>query len=102
MQSPLTLGLLEKVELFLYRRAAAIISVTNSFKRNLAARGVDERKIHVITNGVDTARYIPQEKDVGLVRELELEGKFVAGYIGTHGMAHNLETLVRAAKAFEC
>ena len=31
------------------------------------------------------------------MRTLGLEGKFVAGYIGTHGMAHALETLLEAA-----
>lgn len=97
MKDSKTLDFLVKVELFLYRRATAIVAVTNSFKRNLVERGIDEEKIHVITNGVDTSRFRPQDKDPVLLREYELEGKFVAGYIGTHGMAHALETLVEAA-----
>ncbi|MCO6428173.1 glycosyltransferase family 4 protein, partial [Nitrosomonas communis] len=32
------------------------------------------------------------------VRQLKLEGKFVAGYVGTHGLAHHLETLLDAAE----
>jgi glycosyltransferase involved in cell wall biosynthesis len=36
-------------------------------------------------------------KDPDLVSRLGLEGKFVAGYIGTHGLAHGLDTLVEAA-----
>jgi glycosyltransferase involved in cell wall biosynthesis len=92
------LDFLERVELFLYRRASAIVAVTNAFKQNLVMRGIDHRKIHVITNGVDGNRYFPLEKDAKLVRELKLEGKFVAGYIGTHGMAHALETLVETAR----
>jgi glycosyltransferase involved in cell wall biosynthesis len=63
----------------------------------LVERGINDEKIHVITNGVDSARFRPQDKDPALLRKLELEGKFVAGYIGTHGMAHALETLVDAA-----
>ncbi|HNR84921.1 glycosyltransferase family 4 protein, partial [Ottowia sp.] len=51
----------------------------------------------VVTNGVDISRFNPREKDAELVRELGLDGKFVAGYIGTHGMAHALETLLEAA-----
>jgi len=51
----------------------------------------------VITNGVDLSRFHPQEKDSTLVRRYGLEEKFVAGYIGTHGMAHALETVLEAA-----
>jgi glycosyltransferase involved in cell wall biosynthesis len=43
------------------------------------------------------SRFKPMPKDADLVRELGLEGKFVAGYVGTHGMAHHLETLLDAA-----
>lgn len=92
------LDLLEKVELFLYRKATAIISVTNSFKKTLIARGVDGNKISVVTNGVDSSRFAPRPKDEQLVTKLGLNGKFVAGYIGTHGMAHALDTLLDAAK----
>ena len=99
MQDNPALRLLEKVELFLYRRAASIVAVTHSFKKTLIARGVDAHKIHVVTNGVDTARFKPRPKDRDLLRRLGLEGKFVAGYIGTHGLAHGLETLLEAADA---
>jgi hypothetical protein len=88
---------LERLELFLYRKAARVVSVTHSFKDNLRARGIDGDKISVVTNGVDIARFSPRPKDEALVRQLGLEGKFVAGYVGTHGMAHALETLLDAA-----
>lgn len=88
---------LERLELFLYRKAAAVISVTHSFRDNLIARGIDGNKVHVVTNGVDTERFHPQDRDETLAAELGLQGKFVAGYIGTHGMAHGLDTLLRAA-----
>lgn len=94
--SPL-LRLLERVEVFLYRKAAAVVAVTQSFRRSLVSRGIAEDKIHVITNGVDLSVFKPMEPDVELRRALGLDGKFVAGYIGTHGMAHALETLLEAA-----
>ncbi len=87
---------LEKLELFLYRRAARIVSVTHSFRDTLVRRGIDGAKIDVVTNGVDIARFSPRPKDAALERELGFEGCFVAGYIGTHGMAHALETLLEA------
>lgn len=87
---------LERLELFLYRRAARIVSVTHAFRDALIARGIDGAKIDVITNGVDIGRFAPRPKDRALEAELELEGCFVAGYVGTHGMAHALETLLEA------
>ncbi len=96
---PLILKWLEKLELFLYRNADAVITVTEAFKDDLMSRGIDGDKIHVVLNGVDLSRYSKAEtKDVELAEAHGLEGKFVAGYIGTHGMAHGLEKIVEAAE----
>ena len=96
--APRALRWLENIELFLYRRASRIVSVTHSFRRSLGARGIDMGKIDVVTNGVDVSRFKPRAKDEDLLRQLGLQGRFVAGYIGTHGMAHALETLLLAAQ----
>jgi glycosyltransferase involved in cell wall biosynthesis len=93
--------MLEAVEMFLYRKATMIVSVTDSFKEVLVKRGVPEEKIQVVRNGVDLTRFRPMPKDPELVRNLGLEGKFVAGYVGTHGMAHALETILKAAQKSE-
>lgn len=92
---------LEKLELFLYRRATRIVSVTHSFRSSLMRRGIDGAKIDVITNGVDITRFSPRAKDATLERELDFEGCFVAGYIGTHGLAHSLETLLQTMQRLQ-
>ncbi|MDB4841061.1 glycosyltransferase family 4 protein [Planktomarina sp.] len=92
------LRLLEKIELFLYDQADAIISVTKSFSNELAFRGVHSEKIHIVLNGVDTQKYkLAVEKEKTLAAKYDLENKFVAGYIGTHGLAHGLDNLLDAA-----
>ena len=96
MKESAVIRALEWLELFLYRRAALIVSVTHSFRETLVRRGIEGGKIEVITNGVDIARFSPRPKDAALEAELGLQGTFVAGYIGTHGMAHALETLLVA------
>jgi glycosyltransferase involved in cell wall biosynthesis len=101
MDSSILLNALEGLELFLYRRAAAVISVTNAFSNNLIARGIARDKIHVVMNGADLSRFRPLPRNEALARRLGLEGKFVAGYVGTHGMAHNLTTLLEAARLIE-
>jgi len=98
MKDSAILRFFERLELFLYRRAEHIVSVTESFRDVLARRGVDAGKISVVTNGVDGTRFRPMPKDPELLERLGLEGKFVAGYIGTHGLAHHLETVLDAAK----
>jgi glycosyltransferase involved in cell wall biosynthesis len=92
------LDLLEKIELFLYRKATVIISVTNASRQNLINRGVDAAKIHVVTNGVDSSHFSRMPKDQELLHQFNLQQTFVAGYIGTHGMAHGLDTLLDAAQ----
>lgn len=98
LKSSKILHVFEAIEMFLYRRASCIVSVTHSFKDTLARRGINSEKIHVITNGVDPALFNPMQKDLELVSRLKLEGKFVVGYIGTLGMAHALEILLDAAE----
>ena len=87
----------EKEEMWCYRSAQRIIVVTDSFKATLMRRGIDEGKIAVVKNGVDRSRFRPMEKDSSLVDELGLHGKKVIGYIGTHGMAHKLDFILRCA-----
>jgi len=101
MKESMVIRLLERIEMFLYRRASRIVAVTHSFKETLIARGINGEKIEVVTNGVDLGNFVPQPKDAELTRSLGLESCFVAGYIGTHGMAHGLEVLLDAAVALQ-
>ncbi len=101
MKDSMVLRALERVELFLYRKASRIVTVTHAFRNTLMRRGIDGTKIHVVTNGVDLSHFAPQAKDVTLVQKLCLQDMFVAGYIGTHGMAHALETLLEAAQTLQ-
>jgi colanic acid biosynthesis glycosyl transferase WcaI len=93
---------LEKIELFLYRHSEAIVAQTYAFKENLVKRGIDPNKIKVILNGVDINKYKPfLKKDEEIIHEYKLEKKFILGYIGTHGMSHNLKHIIDVAKLIE-
>ncbi len=92
---------LEWMELFAYRKADRIVPVTDAFKRYMVGKGIAPDKIEVIKNGVDLSFYQPSAKDNSLSEELGLQGKFIAAYFGTHGMAHHLETVLEAAKELE-
>lgn len=99
MGRSLPIRILEKIEMFLYRRADKIISVTHSFKSELIERGVDGKKIDVVLNGVDLSMYEPAlHKDEAFAEQYDLTDKFVVGYVGTHGLAHSLDKIVEAAE----
>jgi glycosyltransferase involved in cell wall biosynthesis len=91
------IAMLERIEWFLYRSAAHIVSVTESFRTHLIERGIPSERISVVTNGVDLDNFSPRPKDAELLQSLGLGGAFVAGYIGTHGLAHGLDTLLDVA-----
>jgi glycosyltransferase involved in cell wall biosynthesis len=98
MRESRVIAALEALELFLYRRARAVVALTDAFKANLVARGIPPDKIAVVRNGVDLPRYAPRERDCDHAAAVRLEGKFVIGYVGTHGMAHDLGRALDAAE----
>ena len=88
---------LEWVELRLYKSAKKIIVVTDTFKRKIAARGIDKSKIDVHKNGVILDLFEPRPKDRELMEaNPQLHGKHVFAYIGTHGMAHGLSFILNS------
>lgn len=89
---------IEALELFLYRRSAAVVALTRAFKADLIARRIPAEKIAVVINGVDLPRYAPRPRDEALEAEWDLRDKFVIGYVGTHGMAHGLINVLDAAE----
>lgn len=98
MKDNLFIRYFEWEEMRCYRSAKTIVVVTDSFKRTLTARGIDEAKIKVVKNGVDKEMFKPVPKDEALIGELGLEGKKIIGYIGTHGMAHKLDFILDCAR----
>lgn len=101
MKRSFLLGLIEKLELALYRSAGGVVVVTESFKRNLVSRGVPPEKISVVTNGVNPADWVWQGDREAERERLGVTGRFVIGYAGTLGMAHALDFIVESAAALE-
>lgn len=100
------IALLSALERFAYRTASHIVVVTDAFKTHITKLGIAAERITVIKNGVDLDLFRqPADSDIVLLRNrisaqtgVSLQGKFVAAYVGTHGMAHRLETLMDAAQ----
>lgn len=81
----------------LYVSASRIVTVSDGLRKRIIERGVPANKVGVVPNGVEIDRVRPRPIRRELQQELSLNGRFVAGYIGTHGMAQGLEFVLAAA-----
>ncbi|WP_337846534.1 glycosyltransferase family 4 protein [Sphingomonas sp.] len=90
---------LERIEAYAYRKADLVVAVTDSFVAHIRARR-PAGPIAVVKNGVDLSLFTPAAPDaIAAFRAAHgLEGKFVAAYVGTHGMAHGLDAVIDAAE----
>jgi hypothetical protein len=92
------IGLLERLELALYAEAARVVTVTESFRRNLIQRGVPSGRVITIPNGADLDTWIPGAASEELRRSLGLTGRFVVLYLGNHGISQRLGQVLDAAE----
>ena len=89
---------LERMERWMYRNADHIVTVGKGYRNNILKKvNVDDR-ISIITNGVDPEQFVPTQRSLDLVERFHLQGRFVCSYVGTVGLAHGLDVVVRAAK----
>ena len=89
---------LEQVEHLLYRSAAGIVSVTDSFVEHLVAHGVPESRIAVVKNGADLDLFDPEATPAPLRARLGIPADaLLVLFCGTIGMAHDVGLLARAA-----
>ncbi|MFN0088104.1 MAG: glycosyltransferase family 4 protein [Blastocatellia bacterium] len=99
LRNPFLIRALERIELFLYNRAALIVPVAESTRDYLIARGIPAEKIRIVPNGIDAEYLESATVTAGEVRaQYGLEGKFLISYIGTHGISHALDIVLEAAK----
>ena len=87
----------ERLERRLYASAAAIVTVTDAFRSDIAERTDDDAKISVIRNGttplwLDMSNAEVSREQLGLASD-----RFIWTYAGNVGIAQGLEAAVEAA-----
>lgn len=87
---------LESVERLLYRRAAAVVVVTEGLAGFVRERGA--RRVETIFNGVDLEKFSPGPPDPSVRRSMSADGEMTFVYAGTLGLAHGLDTVLVAAR----
>jgi glycosyltransferase involved in cell wall biosynthesis len=89
-------ALSQRIERLNLSAADLVVVVSQALKDTLVREGVDPEKILVNPNGVDESRYSPEVSGAAVRARLGLEGKLVAGFIGTFGQWHGAEMLAEA------
>jgi glycosyltransferase involved in cell wall biosynthesis len=87
------------IEKRLLRWADCLTVVSAAIKDTLVRIGIDEEKIHVVHNGVDLRKFDCHSEPDRVIKEYDLEGKFVVGFVGSFARYHGVEMLVRLAKS---
>ena len=82
------LSALERLERWLYRSASGVVVNTRTFRQHIMDRGVDERNIELVYNGIDPAMFKPRPRNEALLEKHDLAGYFTVAYVGTLGLAH--------------
>jgi colanic acid biosynthesis glycosyl transferase WcaI len=81
------------------RLADANVVLGTSMAARVRACGVPQDRIHIIPNWADDEEIVPvPPAENPLRREWQLEDKFVVGYSGNLGRAHEFETVLAAAE----
>lgn len=74
--------------------ADAVVTISEALKILLLSWGIDENKIYLIPNAVDSKYFKIQKPNQKLIRKYDLEGKVVVGYIGSITGYEGLKELV--------
>lgn len=98
IKNPLLKSFLYKLEKSTYKRATAVVALSEAIKIEIDKK-VPGKEIHVVSNMADTDFYKPELKRSEPEEKFGVKGKFVVSYIGTMGLANGLEYMVDCAEA---
>ena len=89
-----------KLENATYKRCKKIIVISESIKQNLIQKGVNPRKLEVISNWIDTDAIQPVSREKNrLFDELKIDrDKLIVLYAGNFGAAQGAEIILEAAE----
>jgi glycosyltransferase involved in cell wall biosynthesis len=89
----------EEMERGAAQGADAVVTISNALKILIMSWGVNEKKIHVIPNAVDTTLFQPKELNQQLIEKYNLQGRVVLGYVGSLTGYEGLKELIIAVDA---
>jgi glycosyltransferase involved in cell wall biosynthesis len=98
IKNPIMIMLAHSLEKFLYARATHILVNSPAYREYILGKGVLEKKITFIPYGTDINMFNPGVDGLSVREKLALQDKFLVLYAGAMGQAHDLYTVLRAAR----
>ena len=94
--------LLKGMEKFCYKKARAIVALSEGIKNNIQAKIASEKeKVVLVSNGVDPDLFALDENSLARAQKVRgsqnWQDRFVCMYLGAHGKYNALDTIIRAA-----
>jgi len=96
LKNPFLIALWRAIEVIIYRRASAIVVISQGFKDEIIKKGFHSDKIFVINSWVNTDKFDPG-KMINQKEALGLEDFFVVLFLGTLGYAQGAENIIKTA-----
>jgi len=94
----IVVGVLKRLERFVYARSTVVVPISDWFRRIVAARGIPAAKLTVIPNSVDTSLYRPHDRSNPFAVEHQLTDHFVVFYGGNIGLSQDWDSFLFAAE----
>lgn len=91
-------NLQEQQEIHCCEIADEVFCISESLKVYLIEHGIDESKITVIPNGVDTVSIAPMAENDDIIRKYNLKKYHVLGFIGSITSYEGLDLVIKALK----
>ncbi len=83
-------------ERHIWRSADLLIAVSQEFYSHFEQAGVAREKVRILPNAVDTSLFGIEADDVSLRRRMNLDGRFVVGFVGSFKAWHGVDFLFKA------
>lgn len=85
------------LETYALRNADAIVTICEGLKGDIRRRGIPDSKITVVPNAVNVDQFkLGQLPDPSLIKQFDLQGKLVLGFIGSFYAYEGLDILLQA------
>ncbi|MBI4727343.1 glycosyltransferase family 4 protein [candidate division TA06 bacterium] len=95
------IGLLQKLEMTIYRKAHKVTVISEGFRDNLVKKGVPSGKVEIIYNWIDASEIAPQPRENDFSLKQGLNDKFVVLYSGTIGIVSGAEIMLECAQSLK-
>lgn len=99
LRSRIVISVLRSIERYLYDKSRLIVTLTRGIRDDIVRRGWPSEKVVVERCGINlSSMSYDAETSNDLRGKLNLTGKRIVLYMGTHGVPHNLEVVIDAAE----